>query len=121
MTQIGGEHDFGYALRCASRLVGAVIDIEPGAFIGPRKGSPTQVDARQLVVYLLHTEAGFTPTEIAHRLGRHRSTFDHAIEKYTAMREDEELERSLSTLGQMFRDLLEAHERVPALIESLKA
>jgi len=112
-------NDIAEALRCASRLVGAVFDIAPEAFTGPRKGPPAQVHARQVLCYLLHTDGEYDQAAISRALGRHRSTVGHAIEVIGELREVAEIDRAVGMLGQMYREIREAHARVPALIEEV--
>lgn len=109
------------ALRVAARLLSAVFDMPEETFTGPKKGSPPQVHARQVLIYLLNTEADFQQSDIAQALGRHHSTIGHAVEVVTAMREDDELDAALTRLGEMLRDILQAHSRLPTLVETLAA
>jgi len=111
---------FDYALHCLTHLVAAVFELEPDAFTGEEKGSADRVHARQVLFYLLNTEAGFHQVEIAEALGRHRSTVGHAIEVMTGIRDgDPDIDRAFSDLGEMYRRLQEARERVPQLVEAL--
>lgn len=117
-----GETDFDFAFRCASCLVGAVFGLEPSLLVGEKKGSPAVVHARQVFMYLLYTEGpGYGSVAIARAAGRHHSTVLHSIEKITAMREDQDLDAALSMLGAMFRQLVEAHSRLPEMVEVLAA
>ena len=113
------SEDFATALRCVSRLVAAVFDLEPPTFLGPAKGGPHQVLARQTLIYLLHTEASFDQTEIAEALGRHHSTVWHAIQVVTALRDDDDIDRAFTLLGEVYRDFRQAQERVPELLVAL--
>lgn len=113
------ESPFGYALRCMTRLVAAVFDLDPASFVGEDKGSPAQVHARQVLFYLLHTEAGFEQATIAGGLGRHRSTVGHAIENITELREEPEIDQAFTRLGEMYRELRDARDKVPLLVEAL--
>lgn len=94
---------FDYALRCLARLVGAFVDLDPAEFIGSSKGTQAQVNARQMVMYLLLTDADFREIDIANGLGRHHSTVDHAVEKFTALREETEIDDALTRLGETYR------------------
>lgn len=94
---------FDYALRCLARLVGAFVDLDPAEFIGSSKGTQAQVNARQMVMYLLLTDADFREIDIANGLGRHHSTVDHAVEKFTALREEAEIDDALTRLGETYR------------------
>lgn len=113
------ETAIDYALRCASRLVSAVFDLSTDDFTGPRKGPPTEVHARQVLCYLLHTEGGFDQVVIASALNRHRSTVGHAIGVVSGLRETDEIDRAIGKLGEMYRELRDAHEKIPALVEAL--
>lgn len=115
------EHPFGYGLRCMSRLVGAVFDMDPETFTGDGKGSPAQVHARQVLFYLLHTEAGFDQTTIAAGLRRNRSTVGHAIANITAMRDESGLDETFTRIGAFYRDLAKARETVPQIVKALAA
>lgn len=117
-----GETDFDFAFRCASCLVGAVFGLDPSLLVGEKKGSPSVVHARQVFMYLLYTEGpGYGSVAIARAAGRHHSTVLHSIEKIGAMREDEDLDASLTRLGEMFRELVDAHARIPEMVEALAA
>lgn len=107
------------AIRLASRLVSALFDMPPEEFTGLQKGPPEQVHARQVLCYVLHTEGDFDQTTIARALGRHRSTVGHAIEVITGLREHDDVDRALTRLGEMYRELIDAHSRIPALVEEL--
>ena len=118
-AEVDPESPFGYALRCLARLVAAVFDIDPASFVGETKGSPIQVHARQVLMYLLMTEAGFQEMEIAQGLGRHHSTVGHAVANFTALREEADIDLAFTRLGEMYRSLREARDKVPALVEAL--
>jgi chromosomal replication initiation ATPase DnaA len=114
--------DFDYAFRAAARLVAAVFDVEPAVLVGPKKGSPHVVHARQVFAYLLYTDGqGWGSVAIARAMDRHHSTVWHSIQKMVAMRDDEEIDASLTRLGDMFADLVAAHARIPELVEILGA
>lgn len=113
--------DIAWALRCAARLVGAVFDLPPETFTSPKKGPPAHVHARQVLIYVLHTEADFEQATIAEALRRHHSTIWHAIQVVDGMREQAEVDRALTRIGEMFRDLRDANARIPALVEELAA
>lgn len=115
------ESPFGYALRCLARLVGAVFDIDPASFVGESKGGPDQVQARQVLIYLLHTEGGFDQSTIARGLGRHHSTVSHTLAVVEPMLDEPEVERAFARLGEIYRDLREARDKVPELLESMAA
>lgn len=110
---------FGYALRCLARMVGAVFDLDPAEFVGEAKGSPLQVHARQVLIYLLITEAEFQQSEVADGLGRHHSTIGHALAMVTELRNEPEIDRTFTWLGEMYRSLRDAREKVPQLVEAL--
>lgn len=108
-------------LRCAARLVAAIFDLPPEAFTGAKKGSPTQVHARQTLCYLLRTVGGFDQAVIARALGRHRSTVSHSVEVLDRWREHDDMDRALDKLSEMYRELRESKARTPALVEALAA
>jgi chromosomal replication initiation ATPase DnaA len=107
---------FSAAMRCLVRLVAALFDLDPDDFTGPNKGSPHQVLARQSLIYLLHTEGGFEQTEIADALGRHHSTAWHAIRVVTGLRDDDEIDRAFTLLGEVYQGFRSAQTRVPDLM-----
>jgi chromosomal replication initiation ATPase DnaA len=113
--------DVEYAARCAARLVGALYDLDPADFTGARKGPAEHVHARQAMMYLLHTEADVGLLATAKALGRHHSTVWHAVGVVTALREHPDVDEAFTRLGATFREFLEAHARLPALVESLAA
>ena len=106
------------ALRIASRLVAAVFDLPPELVIGPGKGPPARVHARQVICYLLHTEAEMSLIRIARALDRDRATVSNAVNVVEDLRADAELDAALDSLGQMFRRLRDAHARIPDLVEA---
>lgn len=119
---MSGDAAFDYAFRAAAHLVAAVFDVDPAILTGPNKGSPRVVHARQVFAYLLYTDGNeFGSVAVARALGRHHSTVWHSIQKMVALRDDEEIDDALTKLGGMFRDLVEAHARMPELVESLGA
>lgn len=111
--------DITSAVRIASRLVAALFDLPPEHFTGASKGPPTQVHARQVLCYLLHTEGEFDQVVISDALGRHRSTVGHAVNVITALREHPQVDRALDRLCDMYREITEAHSRIPALVEEI--
>lgn len=108
-----------YDLRCASHLVAALFDLPTDAFLGPHKGRPERVHARQVLCYLLHTEADVDQVAIARAIRRHRSTVGHSIQIILGLREEPDIDRALGKIGEMFRDLRDANARIPALIEEI--
>lgn len=104
--------DFPAAMRMASRLIAAIADMEPALFTSPKKGAPAVVQARHLLVYLLHTEGQFQQATIADALHRHHSTVKNSIEVISGLREDPAFDAALEQLGAMFRTLQEARARV---------
>lgn len=119
LAPVDPESPFGYALRCLARLVGAVFDIDPASFVGEGKGGPDQVQARQVLIYLLHTEVGFDQSTIARGLGRHHSTVSHTLAVVEPMLDEPEVERAFARLGEIYRDLKEARDKVPELLEAM--
>lgn len=111
--------DITRAVRIASRLVAALFDLPPDHFTGASKGPPAQVHARQVLCYLLHTEGEFDQAAIADALGRHRSTVGHAVAVITSLREHPQVDTALDRLCDMFRELAEAHARIPVLVEEI--
>lgn len=99
-------------LRRAARLVAAAFDMDPVDFLGPGKGPPAFVHARQVVAYLLSMEGGFDQKHVATAMGRHHSTVWHAVQKIEALREEGEMDRGMASLGEMYRTLREASGRV---------
>jgi chromosomal replication initiation ATPase DnaA len=93
--------------------VAAVYDLPEGAFLSPRKGPPLEVQARQLVAYLLSMEGGFDQKAVATKLGRHHSTVWNAVQRIEALREDEEIDRGVTELAEMYRKLRDAASRLP--------
>lgn len=111
---MAGWSDLNMAVRGTSRLVAAVFDLEPAAFLAPTKGRPEHVHARQVVMYLLRTEGGFDQDMIGSAMGgRHHSTVWHAVQKVERLRDDEALDAAISGLQEMYRALSAASERVP--------
>lgn len=106
-------NDLDAALRLAGRLVAAVYDMPEAAFLSPRKGPPVQVQARQLVVYLMTMEGGFDQKAVATQLSRHHSTAWNAVQRIEALREDPDLDRGINDLAEMFRKLLDASKIIP--------
>lgn len=115
------DDGFPFAFRCASRLVAAVYDLEPALFTNPRKGAPAVVYARQVLAYLLYTEGDFALVRIAEPLGRHHSTVGHSVRVITTLRDDPDADDAFGRLGQMYRDLVAAHERLPSMLKDLAA
>ena len=101
------------ALRCAARLVAALYDMPEDAFLGQKKGPPRQVQARQLVFYLLSMEGGFVQKAVATQLSRHHSTVWNAVQRIEALRESEDLDRGIADLAEMYRKLVAAVAIVP--------
>lgn len=108
--EVAPDSSFGYALRSLSRLIGAVFDIDPNEFTGDDKGAPAIVEARQVLCYLLITEAGFREIDVAEGLGRHHSTVSHALEVITDLRDDPAIDQTFTWLGEAYRALAEAQE-----------
>lgn len=100
--------DLPWSLRCASRLVGAVYDLAPEVFMAPAKGPPEHVHARQIVAYLLSMEGGFDQKEVAVAMGRHHSTVWHAVQKIEALRDEDEMDRAVTRIADMYRSLKDA-------------
>ena len=111
------EHD----LCCASGVVGLLWNLAPHVFTGPKKGPTAHVQARQVLCYLLLTDAGHSHAAIARILKRNRSTVTHAIDVVTALRENEVMDEKLDRLGQIFRELRDARAAVPDLMKELAA
>lgn len=103
---------FPKAMHMAACLIEALTDVEPALFTGERKGSPHVVQARHLLVYLLHTEGQFQQQQIAEALHRHHSTIANSIEVVSNMREDAAFDAALEQLGSLFRSLCEARAKV---------
>jgi hypothetical protein len=108
--EVAPDSSFGYALRSLSRFLGAIFDLDPAEFTGEDKGAPAIVEARQVLCYLLITEAGFREIDVAEGLGRHHSTISHAMDVITELREDPAIDRTFSWLGDTYRSLVEAQE-----------
>ena len=106
-------------LRCAARLVAAMCDLAPEDFTGPKKGAPPLVHARQVLCYLLHTEGGLDQVVISTLLNRHRSTVGHAIQVVAELRDNADVDRAVTRLGEMYRDLRDARAKIPALLEEI--
>jgi hypothetical protein len=70
----------GELLATGACLVAARLNEDPGVITGARKGSPATAFARQVLAYLLNTEAGLDKQAVGTLLGRHRSTIGNAIE-----------------------------------------
>jgi chromosomal replication initiation ATPase DnaA len=110
------NEDLEGSTRLAARLVAALYDMPEELFLSPRKGPPAQVQARQLVVYLLTMEGGFDQKAVASFLRRHHSTAWNAVQRIEALREDPELDRGVTDLADMFRKLRAASAVVPSAL-----
>jgi chromosomal replication initiation ATPase DnaA len=110
------SEDLATAMRCAARLVAAVYDMPEAVFLSPKKGPPVQVQARQLVAYLLSMEGGFDQKAVATELGRHHSTVWNAVQRIEALREDPRLDLGLNDLAEMFARLRSAAAVVPDIL-----
>lgn len=64
--------------------------------------------ARQVAVYLTHTIAGFTLTDVARAFGRDRTTVAHACHVIEDRRDDLAFDARLSALEQTFKTALAA-------------
>lgn len=64
----------------AAEIVGGELGIAAETITAARKGPPAVAFARQVLAYLLHTEAQLDKQQVGRLLRRHRSTIGHAIE-----------------------------------------
>lgn len=118
---LGGDPATASELRCAAHLVAALYDLPPEVIMGPRKGPPAHVHARQTLCYLLRTVAGLDQAVIAKMLGRHRSTVGHSVEVVGDWRDHDDFDRAIERLSEMYREIRDARSRIPALVEALAA
>jgi hypothetical protein len=101
-------------LAGATELVGDHLGIAPEKIAGKRKGSPGVAFARQVVAYLLHTEAQLDKQQVGRMLQRHRSTIGHAIEVIEDRRDDGVLSSALDAIAARFRAVLPTQAPTPA-------
>lgn len=118
--QVGGPDDF--SIRCAARLVEAVFDFDRDMLLAPDKGSPAMTHARHILSYLVYTDGPeITVKALARKLGRDRSTVSDSIAIALCYRQDTQVDEALARLGDIYRQLLAAHDYLPALVEELAA
>lgn len=108
--------DFPQAFATAARLVSAAEQVQPQLFTSPKKGSPEVVKARQLMIYLLHTEGGFQQKQIADALHRHHSTVKHALDVIEERRDCASFDSALERLAGAFRSVVRPNA-APAVAE----
>ena len=108
--------DFPQAFATAARLVSAAEQVQPQLFTSPKKGSPEVVKARQLMIYLLHTEGGFQQKQIADALHRHHSTVKHALDVIEERRDCASFDSALERLAGAFRSVVKPNA-APAVAE----
>jgi hypothetical protein len=75
-----GQSSSADLLATGATLVASRLNEDPEVITGARKGSPATAFARQILAYLLNTEAGLDKQAVGTLLGRHRSTIGNAIE-----------------------------------------
>lgn len=97
---------FPQAFSTAARLVAAAEQVQPQLFTSPKKGAPAVVKARQLLIYLLHTEGGFQQKQIADALHRHHSTVKHALDVIEERRDCPTFDSALERLAAAFRSVI---------------
>lgn len=117
-----GEPHYDYSVRCAARLVEAVFDVGRDLLLAPQKGSPAVSHARHIMLYLLYTDGpSITAKDLALKVGRDRTALGRSIEVVLCYREDPQVDEALALLGGIYRQLLAAHDYLPALVEELAA
>jgi chromosomal replication initiation ATPase DnaA len=76
----------------AVRVVSDLFEVSQKELLGPTRGSPKIAEARQVLMYILHTDFHFNFTQIGTLLGRYRKTVSHGIEM-TRIRKKEQMFR----------------------------
>jgi chromosomal replication initiation ATPase DnaA len=70
---------------------------------GPARGSPVEVLARQVAMYLAHVECGLSYTEVGRLFARDRTTVAHACGLVEDRRDDASFDRALELLEGILR------------------
>lgn len=83
--------------------VAEVTGVDLARICGPGRGDCQAALARQMAIYLCRLLYAMSLTELGEAFGRDRTTASHAVQRIEDLREDPELDRTLSWLEASLR------------------
>jgi chromosomal replication initiation ATPase DnaA len=88
-------------------LVSQVYDVPARELTGKRRGSPEVTNARQVAVYLTRMVLELSYGDLGAAFGRHRTTVQHAVQRVEELRDDPQIDQTLTWLESVLRAAME--------------